>query len=175
MSGLLARGPFLSKGEARLFLGCLFTALFGAALAFIVVLRLDSGAVFGRSMTAYEYWIVTSGFIGGAAGVYLSRHALGHSGFAITLRGMVSTTFLAALIAGTLGLPLYGTMFGPFTLVLIFVASPITASLWFCNLFAVHVLVREWQRERNSIFGEELPEPLLQKARRLMSRLSIGR
>lgn len=175
MSGLLARGPFLSKGEARLFLGCLFTALFGAALAFIVVLRLDSGAVFNRPMTTYEYWIVTSGFIGGAAAVYLSRHTLGHSGVSITLRGMASTTFLAALIAGTLGLPLYGTMFGPFTLVLIFAASPITAILWFCNLYAVHVFIREWQRERNSIFGEEMPETLWQTTRRLMSRLSIGR
>ena len=174
MSGLLARGPFLSKGEARLFLGCLFTALFGAALAFIVVLRLDSGAVFSRPMTPYECWIIASGFLGGGAAVYLSRHTLGHSGFAITLRGMVSTTFLAALIGGTLGLPLYGTMFGPFTLVLIFAASPVAAILWFCNLFAVHIFVREWQRERNSIFGEELPEPLLQKARRLISRLSIS-
>lgn len=174
MSGLLARGPFLSRGEARLFLGCLFTALFGAALAFVVVLRLDSAAVFNRPMTAYEYWILTAGFIGGASAVYLSRHALGQSGFGITLRGMASTTFLAAVIAGTLGLPLYGTMFGPFTLVLIFAASPIIAILWFGNLLAVHVLVREWQRERNSIFGEEMPEPLWIKAKRLWSRLSIG-
>ncbi|MBM1219461.1 hypothetical protein JQU17_04570 [Ponticoccus sp. SC2-23] len=174
MGGMLARDPFLSRGEARLVLGCVFTALFGAALAFVVVLRLDSGAVFNRAMTTYEYWIVTSGFIGGGVSVYLSRHALGHSGFAITLRGMASTTFLAALIAGTLALPLYGTMFGPFTLVLIFAASPVVAFLWFCNLFAVHVLVREWQRERNSIFGEKLPEPLLQKARRIWSRLSLG-
>lgn len=175
MSGLLTRGVFLSRGEARLFLGCLFTALFGAALAFIIVLRLDPDAVFNRAMTIYETWIVASGFIGGASATYLSRHTLGRPELWITVRGIVSTTFLASLIAGTLALPLYGTMFGPFTLVVVFFASPITAFLWICNLFAVHEFVREWQRERNSIFGDELPEPFWRQALRLLSGLSRSR
>lgn len=175
MSGSLTRGIMLSKGETRLMLACVFTALFSAAIAFIIVVRLDPNAVFNRPLTTYEYWIVVSGFLGGASATFFNRHALGQTDYLMVLRGLASTTFLSALIAGTLALPLYGTMFGPFTLVVVFFAAPMTALLWFFNLVAVHILVREWQSERDSIFGDQRPEPLWRQARRTIARLSLGR
>ena len=62
-------------------------------------------------------------------------------------------SFAGSLIAGTLALPLYGTMFGPFALAVIFVSSPLLAGLWAFNLFGVHVLMCQWRIERDSIFG----------------------
>lgn len=173
MSDLLLRAPSTTRGEVRLFLGYLFTGLFGAGLALVVVLRLDPEAIFNRAMSLYEYWIVVSGFLGGASAVFLARNKLGQPGLRAPLLGMAEVTFFGAIIAGTLCLPLYGTMFGPFTLALIFAASPLAAVLWAANLAAVHVMFRIWHRERESIFGIEPPEPLRDKARRLRARLSI--
>ena len=83
---------------------------------------------------------------------------------------MLIVTFFGPIIAGTLALPLYGTMFGPFTLGLIFFASPMTAVFWLGNLLGVHVLFLTWHSERDSIFGARAPKPILQTAKQLLLR-----
>ena len=160
-----------SLGERRLFLGHLATGCFGAALALIVVLRLDPGAMFERSLGWYERWIVLSGFLGGIASVALARDRLGRDGWRDPLIGIALMTALGPIIAGTLALPLYGTMFGPFTMGVIFVASPTVGLLWLSNAFMVHLLLRSWHAERDSIFGRSPPVPLMTGLRRLVTRL----
>lgn len=173
----IARRQRQSLGERRMFLGCLITAVFGALMALIVVLRLDPQAMFQRPLGYYEWWIVFSGAIGGAVGVLLARDRLGRDGVADPLVGIAILTFSSAIIGGTLALPLYGTMFGPFTLAVIFAASPLVAGLWLANAVAVHFMVRSWHAERDSIFGASPPKPILQTARdwsRRITRLSIN-
>ncbi|SMY07741.1 hypothetical protein [Flavimaricola marinus] len=167
----IARWRRLSLGERRLVLGCLITAILGAFLALIVVLRLDPDAVFQRPLSLYEQWILVAGAFGGGAGVILARDRLGRAGIIKPLAGLVIMTFVAAIIGGTLALPLYGTMFGPFTLAVIFTASPMIAALWFANGFAVHLMVRSWHSERDSIFGAAPPKPILQSASDQITRL----
>ncbi|MCW1951376.1 MAG: hypothetical protein KIH44_008410, partial [Octadecabacter sp.] len=53
---------------------------------------------------------------------------------------------------GTLGLPLYGTMFGPFIVVVTLLGAPILAMLWAFTLLGIHILLASYQRERDSIF-----------------------
>ena len=168
------RNPFaaltrLSLGERRLFLAHLWTGCFGAALALIVVLRLDPSAVLERPLVWYERWILVSGFLGGASGVWLARDRLGRPGFQDPLIGLLMVTCLGAIIGGTLALPLYGTMFGPFTLAVIFAASPLVAGLWLANGLTAHMLMKSWHAERDSIFGARPPEPILTTLKRLAS------
>ena len=174
MYSVLIRHPRRSEGERRLFIGQLMTGIFGALLALVVVFRLSPDALIDRPISGFEWWVVTAGFIGGWSATGLARERLGRRGLGNMLLGMGAVTFFAPIIAGTLGLPLYGTMFGPFTLALIFVASPITALLWAANLVGVHILFRTWHAERDSIFGAQMPDPiwrvLWRGARKLVER-----
>ena len=166
------RNPFASLtrqslGERRFLLAHLATGCLGAALALIVVLRLDPDAMFARPLGWYERWIIVSGFLGGAAGVWLARERLGRAVWPDLPIALFILTGMGAIVGGTLALPLYGTMFGPFTLAVIFVASPVAATLWLANGLAAHVLMRSWHAERDSIFGATPPVPLLTALRRL--------
>lgn len=168
------RNPFArfsrqTLGERRFLLAHLATGCFGAALALVVVLRLDPSAMFERSLSWYEWWILVSGFAGGVAGIWLAKDRLGRTGLRDPLIGLAIVTGLGAIVGGTLALPLYGTMFGPFTLAVIFAASPLIAGLWLANTAAAHILLRSWHSERDSIFGAEPPVPLLTTLRRLLA------
>ncbi len=149
-----------SPGAQSLALAYLATACFGVIFATIVILRLDGTALLRRSLTLYEIWIVASGAVGGMSGLRIGLPFFGTGSMRLTLLGMGVVTFAAPLVAGSLALPLYGTMFGPFTLVLILAASPILASLWAVTLLGVDRLVLTWTAERDSIFGARPPEPL---------------
>ncbi len=167
---MLPKGRSFSDGERALAIALLATALFGAVVATIAVMRFDRGAVIGRPLSPYEIWIVASGAIGAAAGLYLWRHRIGHlgpRGAVRSLGGMVLVSVLGAVIAGTLALPLYGTMFGPFTLVVILASSPFAAMAWFVNQLAAHLLVQRFHAERDSIFAPNPPAPLPGLARRM--------
>lgn len=157
MRHLLPKPRRLTVGERALVWAYLTVSMFGVAFGLIVVLRLDPAAFFSRGMTVYEYWILVSGALGVCLALRISREKFGLPGLRDTLVGMVMVTFVAPIIAGTLALPLYGTMFGPMTLAIIFYVAPVTAALWFTSLTGVHFMLRRWQVERNSIFGA--PEP----------------
>jgi hypothetical protein len=61
-------------------------------------------------------------------------------------------TFIGSLIGGTLGLPFYGTMFGPFIVVVTLMGAPLLAMLWAFNLLGAHVLLGIYRSERDTIF-----------------------
>lgn len=150
-------GPH-SRGERHLMIGYVTTGLFGAALAMIVLMRLDGTMIVDRAMTVYECWVAASGLIGAMVGLHLLRGRLGRAGILSPVLGIAGASFVGALIAGTLALPGYGTMFGPFTMGIIFVASPLTAVVWIVNLSAVHVALRRWHAERDSVFTALHPD-----------------
>jgi len=173
MHALLPKGRIFSDGERALALALVATALFGAVVAAIAVMRFDDGAVISRPLSPYELWIVASGAIGAAAGLYLWRHRIGQIGLrgaARSLTGMVLVSALGAVIAGTLALPLYGTMFGPFTLAVILASSPVAAAAWFVNQLAAHLLVQKYHTERDSIFVAVPADP--RPGRRPAARIS---
>ena len=153
------RNLFLSEGERSLVTALLATALFGAGVALAMVMRFDNAALIGRRLSPYELWIVLSGASGAASALYLMRSRIGQAHQDNPLRAtlrFVSTTVLTsalgAVIGGTMALPLYGTMFGPFTLIVVLAGSPMLSLLWCANQFAAHRLLRVWHSERDSIF-----------------------
>lgn len=143
----------MTKGERSLLWSHLTVGFFGLGFGLIILLRINPGAIFSIGPTLYEYWLLTSGILGASLALRLAQHRLGRPGISDAVKGMALVTFVAPILAGTLALPGYGTMFGPFTLCLIFWAAPITAALWFTSLTGIHLMMRQWHSERDSIFG----------------------
>jgi len=56
-----------------------------------------------------------------------------------------------------MALPLYGTMFGPFTLFVSLFSAPLLALLWVNVLVGAHFLLAIWRTERDTIFDAVLP------------------
>jgi hypothetical protein len=131
-------------------------ALVGGFVATVVAARVGQGGFVLRSVTLYDIWLVVSGGLGGMGGLRLVRDRLGHPGLPglwHSLIGAFYATFLAGLIGGSLALPLYGTMFGPFTLAVTLLGAPMLLVMWGVVFVIAHLQLREWQSERNSIFA----------------------
>lgn len=155
LRNILGRHLGMSKGERSLLWSHLTVGFFGLGFGLIILLRINPDAIFSVGPSLYEYWLLASGVLGANLALRLAQHRLGRPGFLDAVKGIALVTFVAPILAGTLALPGYGTMFGPFTLGLIFWAAPITAALWFTSLTGVHLMMRQWHSERDSIFGQE--------------------
>ena len=152
---VLRRLSNLTEGERSFVMAHVATAVLGAMLAFSAVLRMRQDAFFAQPVTPYDIWIVLSGALGGALGLYLNRHRMGQVGPAGMLKALgaiVMSNVTGAVICGTLALPLYGTMFGPFTLFVILVSSPVLCLVWLANQAGAHMLLARYHTERDSIF-----------------------
>lgn len=149
----------LTAGERKLALAVLVMAMFGAAAGLMTAVKLGHGGVIVRGLGLYDIWIILSGALGGAVGLWLMRDRLGQPGMSGATRaamGLIGLCFLAPLIGGSLALPVYGTMFGPFTLAVIVAGSPVLAFFLIMTLTIVHILLLGWQAERDSIFSQRL-------------------
>lgn len=129
-------------------------AVSSAGIGYLAVLHLDHGALFAP-MSWHQLWIVVASVIGGMSTLFLSGDRLGQRGGKGALRalaGGIWITFFGALIGGTLALPVYGTMFGPFIVMVTFLGAPMLALLWVFNLLGIYLMMGTYQRERDSIF-----------------------
>lgn len=145
----------LSRGECSRAFAYVMVAVGGAMVGYAVVLRLSMGQVLGRSMTAYDIWMISAAAFGSMCGLYLAGDRFGHLGWRGLGQAMIASvwvSFAGSIIGGTLMLPFYGTMFGPFTLVVTLGSAPFLALLWFANLMGAHGLLSTWKRERDTIF-----------------------
>ena len=128
----------LTKGECGRALAFALVGACSAGLGYLAVLHLDQNA-FLDEMSWYQTWVVVASGLGGLSALR-------------GLAGAIWVTFIGSLIGGTLSLPFYGTMFGPFIVTVTLLGVPLLAILWAFNLFGVHVLMGIYQRERDSIF-----------------------
>ena len=147
-----------SQGELRLLAAGVIMALCGGVAAFVIVTQLGQTKHLLRHPSQADLWFVTSGVVGGLCGLYLARTWLGHEGVWGGLRaavGAIIISFTGSLIGGSLALPLYGTMFGPFMLAMTLVANPVLGILWGIALIASHMMLRDWRRERQTMLDEQ--------------------
>ncbi len=145
----------LTEGERSFVLAHVATAVFGAILALSAVMRMHPGVFFAQPMSVYDIWIVLCGAIGGALGLYMNRHRIGQggpAGMVQALGAIVLSNVTGAVICGTLALPLFGTMFGPFTLIMILISSPLLCLIWLANQLGAYLLLARYHTERDSIF-----------------------
>lgn len=143
-----------TEGERARASAYMLVCISSGTLGYLAVLHLDRAALFDQ-LSWYESWIVAASALGGMIALFLSGDRMGQPGVRGVLRaiaGGIWLTFIGALVGGTLGLPLYGTMFGPFIVTVTLIGAPILGLLWVFNLMGVHLLMRIYQRERDSIF-----------------------
>lgn len=130
------------KAFADLGLAVGMAATLGAMISWAGLIRLSDGQVLAEGLRIYHVWIMGCGAIGAAVGLVLARDEFGSAGLwglARAVAGTLWTSLFASVIAGTMALPLYGTMFGPFTMALTFTATPMMAGVWLTSLMLVHL------------------------------------
>lgn len=142
----------LTAGERGLLEAYLATAVVSAIIATMAVLHLQGERA---APAPYLAWVAASGGVAGAYGLRRVRDRLGLPGPRGALRAAgaaLAASVVAGLVGGSLALPVYGTMFGPFSLAVTLVSMPGLALAW-CGCFVLaHMRVALWQRERDSIF-----------------------
>lgn len=151
-----------SEGERARALAYFLVGICSAFLGFLAVLHLNNASLFDR-FSLYEWWIVVASGLGGMVALFLSGDRLGQAGlkgFSRAVAGGIWVTFVGALVGGTLSLPLYGTMFGPFIVTVTLIGAPVLATIWVFNLLGAHVLLGIYRRERESIFLAEPVQPV---------------
>jgi len=154
MKALLTRLN-LTEGERGVLLAYVVVSVFGAGLALTVVSQLGGENTILRALGIYDMWVIIAGAMGSAMGLFISQRWLGHPGIAgwrKAIIGIPVVSFICAICGGTLALPFYGTMFGPFSVLVTFIGSPILGVFWTAILLSAHALMLEWRQERDSIF-----------------------
>jgi hypothetical protein len=145
----------ITDGEQSILFALFVVAVFGAGVAFVVVNQLGGSEHIIRPLTAYDIWSICSGAFGAAIGFYLGRDWFGFPGLrgvGQACLGIVVVSFIGSIVGGTIALPFYGTMFGPFSVAITMVGAPLLAVFWSCSLMSAHLLVAVWRRERDTIF-----------------------
>ena len=145
----------LSDGERGLVMAALAIAAVGA-LTSLQVLRQIHVPLSGAAGLA---WVLVVGALALPAAGWLLRHNLGLTGLHGIARAVLSLALivpLSGLVGGTLLLPGHGTMFGPLATVLTVAGSPGLLALWAVAIAGLHLTVRAWRDERDSIFRVDL-------------------
>ncbi|MEL6913327.1 MAG: hypothetical protein AAFP13_02375 [Pseudomonadota bacterium] len=92
---------------------------------------------------------------GGLGSAFFLREHFGHGGtlgIVTVLAGGFFATALLGIIAGTILLPIFGTMFGPWLILLTAVTKPWLAAPWLWALFRMHQAREAYLVERETIF-----------------------
>jgi hypothetical protein len=163
--------PATTQGERFRQIAYAAVAVSGALLALAVTLRLGHKADTPFTLSTYHLWVTLAGLAGGFVGLRVTEHFFGHPGAWGVLRalgGIIIICLTAPVITGSLALPLYGTMFGPFMFGTTLVALPLLGIIWAVTLLAVHLCLAPWRRERDSLFtaprrvtpGRAMPPPI---------------
>ncbi len=107
----------------------------------------------------YDLWMAVAPALGGLASYLIARGWIGAPGLLGTVRacfGAVVMLTLAALIGGSLIMPVYGTFYAPFIVLTAFLAAPLLAVVWGGGILAAHwILLREDTRRRAILSEQE--------------------
>lgn len=177
MLGPLRKRRKFSEGERARALAFVLVGVCSALMGYLAVLHLDRAALF-ESLNGYRRWIVAVSGFGGMLALFLSGDRLGQPGSKGAAKGAAGAlwvTFIGALISGTMALPFYGTMFGPFVVFLTLIGAPLLIILWCFNFVSVPILLGIYQRERDTIFKHrDISEPMYPESLRIRRRGMFG-
>lgn len=138
-----------SRGERNIAFAYVLLSVLGALIAFVSVIRLRNiGPFFDIGL--FEVWVSLAGACGAVLALKASSRFMGQvgvKGFAFALWGAFYLSLVGSLVAGTLVLPVYGTMFGPFTLAVTLIGAPILAAAWVSAVMLAHLTFVAYREE----------------------------
>ena len=142
----------LTSGDRNL--ACAFVTAIGLS----AVMGLQAIETFGadHAWVQYRIWIVAVSLSGGYMALRIASDLFGHCGVRGVAKAIVGGlwfTALVGLIAGSFMLPVFGTMFGPFAIVMLIIGSPWAASMWIAGLWSIHLMMRCWRTEQDRLFA----------------------
>ena len=141
----------LTRGEKAYIVAYAIVISVAAGLTVYVLAGLENAAPQPGGAPLYSIWTVIAGIVGGALSLYAARGwlgGLGGFGFARALIGATAAALIAAIIAGSLIMPVYGTFFAPVMLATEFAANPLLAIGWYAAMLVAHFLMTVLTRER---------------------------
>jgi len=148
----------LSKGEKAYVVAYAIVIAVAAGLTVFVMAGVEGDAALPNQASFFSIWAVISGIIGGALALYAARGWLGMSGSLGLARAVVGSTaaaLIAAVIAGSLIMPIYGTFYAPVLLATEFVSSPLIAVGWYAAMLRAHYLMTVLTKERQWVRPEQ--------------------
>ncbi|MEM9349856.1 MAG: hypothetical protein AAGA47_06315 [Pseudomonadota bacterium] len=107
------------------------------------------------SATAGAWLCTLCAAIGGVTAPILVRDWFGHAGVCgiiYALVGGLMATMLLGVFAGTLILPVFGTMFGPLLVLTASIAKPWFLLPWVISLKGLHSAMVEYRAEQDTIY-----------------------
>lgn len=151
----------MSGGERNFLFAICGVGVLSAIFASMIVLRLSAHAPADFISDPFAAWTFLAGAAGGV-GAFLSIYHrwlgfAGTSGWVRAAVGGLMISFIGAVAGGTLILPYYGTMFGPFQLIIAMIEMPLLGAIWIMMMICAHKLLVGWRAERDSIFNEDEP------------------
>lgn len=141
----------LSKGEKSYVLAYAIVVAVAAGLTVFLMADLEGVGPMSDDPAFYSVWTVLAGVIGGGLALYAARGWMGLEGpmgWARAIVGSSAAALIAAVIAGTLIMPVYGTFYAPLMLVTEFTNQPILAAGWYAAMLGAHYLMTILKRER---------------------------
>ncbi|MFQ1699795.1 hypothetical protein ACJ5NV_04285 [Loktanella agnita] len=167
----------LTRGEKLLALAFGAVIAMSAGMTILIMSGFEHENPRPPEPSLYDHWIVLSGAFSGGFTLYLARGWMGMQGtlgIARALVGSIILAFVAAVMTGTLIMPIYGTLFGPIMLVTQFIELPALAVLWFVIAVVVHALIAIWREERALGYGRGADRGALSQLSR-MSQINLHR
>lgn len=151
MLARFTKSLYLTKGERAFVLAYAAIIAMTAGITMMVMSGLEGPGAMPQEPTLYVFWIIFAGALSGGVGLYLARGwmgKLGAMGVARAFVGSVAVALIAAVVAGTLVYPLYGTFYAPVLLITAFITKPWLAVAWFAVTIGAHYLMIVLSEER---------------------------
>jgi len=140
----------LTRGEKSYAIAYAAVIAMSAGVTLVVASGVDGANILGLDPTLFTFWTVFAGGLAGGLSLRAARGWMGKPGalgLSRAIVGSVAVAILAAIVAGTLIVPLYGTVYGPLLIVSEFIAKPWLAVAWFGVLIGGHYLMAVLEEE----------------------------
>lgn len=141
----------ISKGEKAYILAFAAVIAVSAGLTLFIMSGIDQSVALPQEPTAYTGWVIGAGALSGFFALFAARGYMGGAGILGFVRALVGSTaagIIAAAIAGTLIMPIYGTFYAPVIVATEFISNPLLPLAWYIVMMGAHYMMKIYADER---------------------------
>ncbi|MEO0678226.1 MAG: hypothetical protein AAFZ02_11785 [Pseudomonadota bacterium] len=151
-----------SPAERSVLTACVAVGATGALLACEALRPIAGDDGFFTGSAGLWYATLSAGFSATAV-AYGVRRNFGHPGTGGALWSVffsIVATCVLGIVAGSFILPVFGTMFGPWFMILAVLKTPLLALPWALSLYGLHLAGKEYVAEQATAFRwTHVPNP----------------